>query len=109
MIQIRCINFGQIHACNVILYSWNVSTYLAMCTSIVDFSQDPIDPVVTGQEDRNISLSHTLLQLDSNGDQLLALVHMEQTDWSNIEVALSCLQTIHEINFISHLKYDQPI
>ena len=75
-----------------------------MCTLIVDFSQEPINPVVTGQEDRIIYLfflAHTLLQLDSNGDQLLALVHMEQTDWSNIEVALSCLQTIHEF----HITY----
>ncbi len=79
-----------------------IHTHLAVSTLIGHFSKNPINPVVTWQEDWIayffIFLTHTLLQLDSNGDQFLALVHIEHTDRGNVEIALSCGQSVHNFH-----------
>ena len=66
--------------------------YLAMCTLIVDLSQQPIHQPITWEEDR-IIFSRLLFELNCNGHQLFAGVDVEEADWCTRRLAFPWWQS----------------
>ena len=76
-----------------------MESYLSMCALVVYFCQEPVNPPIARQEDGVwlpfLLLPHSLFELDGNGHQLLAGIHIEQTYWCRDILAFSDRETIH--------------
>ena len=57
-------------------------TNLCMGTLVINLSQEPANPVVTGEED-GIIFTWLLLQLDGYGNQLVTAIDTEQANGSS--------------------------
>ncbi len=72
-------------------------TNLGMGILVVDLCQQPVNPVISGQED-GVILSWFLLELDGNGNQLVISIHVQQTDWSRAVVVIPARKAIHYLH-----------
>ena len=69
--------------------------YLRICTLVVNLSQQPVNPVITGKED-GVVFSWLLLQLDGYGNQLVIAIDIQQANGSSTILSLTSWETIHD-------------
>ena len=58
------------------------TAYLSMSNLVESLSKEPVEPVITGEED-GVILSWLLFQLDGYRYQLLVAIDIEQAYWSS--------------------------
>ncbi len=64
---------------------------------VVDLCQQPVNPVISGQED-GVIFCWLLFELDGNGNKLVVSVHVQQTDWNGAVVVLPARKAIHYLH-----------